>query len=70
MNDNPSPSLYRKGKIFSIFFGSIKILFMVIKMNGLIKKNGYHKRETTKHIPSPTEYLEGALFKMNNLMDE
>ena len=43
---------------------------MVIEMNGLIKKNRNHKRETTKHIPNPTEYLEGSLFEMGNFMDE
>ena len=70
MNNNPLPPLYCKGKIFSIFFSSIKFLLMVIKVNGLIKKKGDHKRETTKYAPSPTEYVEGTLFKMNNFMDK
>ena len=70
MNDNPSPSLYSEGKILSIFFSPIKFLFMMIKMDRLIKKKGDHKRETTNYIPSPAEYLEGSLFKMNNLMDK
>ncbi len=70
MNDNPSPSIQSKGEIFPIFFGSIKTLLMVIEMNGLIKKNWDHKRETAKYIPNPTEYLEGTLFEMNNFMDE
>jgi len=43
---------------------------MVIKVNRLIKKNRNHERKTAKHIPDPTEYLEGALLEMNNFVNE